>query len=140
MNNLKYRAYLNNEMRYDVTGFEHGHDNQMTGVFIDGDFYHVAGVDDDRVKLYDKAIVMQWSGLIDSNGNDVYTGDIIQFPGCKSTAEVIFKKGMFCIDSQCKPMREVDDLHRQLSTDEFGGRAVVVGNTYENESLLEKTK
>lgn len=64
--------------------------------------------------------VMQYTGLKDKNGVDIYEGDILEreFDGFRF--EVKFRHGMFCA---C-----------QNTNDKFE----VIGNIYENPELLEK--
>jgi uncharacterized phage protein (TIGR01671 family) len=69
MKELKFRAFVNGKMRYDVTGFEHGEKNEMTGVFLNGDDYRI-GPD---------CLVMQATGVVDKNGKDIYEGDLVNY-------------------------------------------------------------
>jgi len=71
MNHLKFRAFANGKMRYDVTGFEHGTANEMAGVFLNGDFHDID----------EECIVMQCSPMKDKNGADIYDGDEVDFIG-----------------------------------------------------------
>lgn len=77
-------------------------------------------------KLIDtkSSVLMQYTGLKDKNGKEIYEGDILRGPK-KFRAEVIFEDGAFTVRKnllyfQRKPM----DLE-------------VIGNIYENPELLE---
>jgi uncharacterized phage protein (TIGR01671 family) len=82
-------------------------------------------------------VVMQYTGLQDSKGVDLYVSDIVHISGRISgpdgpiTAEVIFKDGAFVADPKIPiGVVNVAELLAVTAVD-------VVGNVYENSDMLE---
>lgn len=67
---------------------------------------------------------MQFTGLKDKNGKEIYEGDILAKENVRARYEVIFHKGVFC--------------HEMMGAYHiFSGKEVeVIGNIYENPELL----
>ena len=91
-------------------------------------------------------IVMQFTGLVDKNGTDIYEGDIIEYQGYPENPDyrdarlVKFVKGGFILrylwSNDNKPHES--EYMMQLWYATIPERYVVIGNIHENPELLEK--
>lgn len=85
--------------------------------------------------------IMQYTGLNDKNGKDIYEGDIVNL-GLKNTFTVELKNGSFIL--RHTKIKEIDDTFKvwgNLSRVEdidlkFNLKIEVIGNIYENPELL----
>lgn len=73
--------------------------------------------------------VMQFTGLKDKNGEEIYEGDIIGEAGCAYKVE--FKDGIFCIGGATEPA-----IYWIWARSRKGIVTEVIGNIYENPELL----
>lgn len=120
---IKFRAWdkENKKMKYNITGIEYGNgDGNINGIFIDGDIYEI-----------EKIELMQYTGLHDKNGKEIYEGDIVKKTGSKEIdiGKVIYEYDGFIVDV--------------MNMDRFYGRVYlveifteVIGNIYDNPELL----
>ena len=79
--------------------------------------------------IKNEIILMQYTGLKDKNGKEIFEGDIIEyenFDGTKSIGIVEFKKGGFCLILE-------DGLKTTIMYD---GINEIIGNIYEDKHLL----
>lgn len=88
---------------------------------------------------YGDAILMQYTGLKDKNGKEVFEKDIVHLSsedGMNYNALIIFADGAFCaIDGT-----EDDYGVRRYGLMRYELQMEVIGNIYENPDLLEDTK
>lgn len=119
MRKLKFRAYQDGEMSYDVMcgGFE----ETVPTFFRSGDWIHL-----------DQCKVMQYVGLRDKSGIEVYEGDVLKHDST-SKSVVSFKNGAF--------IRKYKNSNIDLLYDAYIEDGVliaykVIGNIYENPELI----
>ena len=133
MRDIKFRAW-DTQAEEILYGVEHTYDGYKVpmpsfGALLDcPDFY----------------VVMQYTGLKDKDGKEIYEGDIVKFypqsprseelpnPRYGEMGEVFFDIGSFAV-------RPIDKKREgiQFFLDELG-EWVVVGNIYENKELLDE--
>lgn len=85
----------------------------------------------------DKPVYMQYTGLKDKNGKEIYEGDIISTDLDRPFNIVVFRNGAFMF--QCHDNGK-DYYDYMFSVDEESDRweyGEVIGNIYENPELLE---
>lgn len=143
MRAIKFRAWDMdvNTMRKDVTGFE-GIAGLMDGMFIDGDF---------RSIVRGEIVPMQFTGLLDKNGREIYEGDVVKLQvnqhiwfyqiGCSGFDGVnlcaIGIRDNVTIDDETDTYTyQMTDIRAGLTRPIPPG-CEVVGNIHENPVLLE---
>ncbi len=67
--------------------------------------------------------VMQFTGLLDKNGKEIYEGDVIEYGGARNEVKYITELAIY------------DDIFG-LRFASLAGQSEVVGNIYENPELL----
>lgn len=75
---------------------------------------------------FDEVKLMQYTGMKDKNGLEIYEGDIVETPSSKTKYLVDYAEG--CFVGRIK-YREYTTLYKALR---------VIGNIYENPELLER--
>ena len=123
-----------------------------TSFYIDGiGFYYWMGIDNKFKMLNEEQRenieIIQFTGLKDKNGKEIYEGDIIIWfdDGINKKAEVIWKDCGWCAKRIDKEFNEFEkyyqfshfipvEINRNGKIDFFDGE--VIGNIYENPELL----
>lgn len=117
MREIKFRCWYDNHM-FDVTDIDFAYKMiNLTGA--------------DIIKFTD-GILMQYTGLKDKNGKEIYEGDIVRvrYKGKEDIGKIIYEYNGFTIDvmNMKRPYGRVPLIERFTE---------VIGNIYDNPELLE---
>ena len=85
-------------------------------------------------------ILMQYTGLKDKNGKEIYEGDIIFDSFYERKAKVVFLEGAFWLDyiDDFKEYKTIHKRYQLLANYDNKSVLEVIGNIYDNKNLLEE--
>ena len=85
-------------------------------------------------------ILMQYTGLKDKNGKEIYEGDIIFDSFYERKAKVVFLEGAFWLDyiDDFKEYKTIHKRYQLLANYDNKSVLEVIGNIYDNKKLLEE--
>lgn len=125
---IKFRAYSShNHKMYPVSNIEWD---------IDGRIWVIADDGKNGIELMDEeAHLMEYTGLHDKNGREIYEGDIVR-TGTDNIGDpdpmigqVIMREGSWLIENE--KMQEAIELFSEITSRE------VIGNIFENPEMME---
>jgi uncharacterized phage protein (TIGR01671 family) len=132
MRPIKFRAWDKNEnVMFQVGGFanlDYDLENQFNYVTISQESENRPEESTPRTKGIE---LMQFTGLLDKNGREIYEGDILQVQSGNTfgSADVRFENGSFC-------MKTVTNYIFWMHYLEDDAVIEIIGNVYENPELL----
>ena len=134
---LKFRAWDkdNNSMFYSE-------DNQSDDFTFIGEkdglqFYHI---DENRYLKDTNSVLMQYTGLTDKNGVEIFEGDILRLLNSDVLCEVVYEAPSFCRRWLNSKVGNVRGVEMESMAHNTHIAYEVIGNIYENEILLEEYK
>lgn len=137
MRDIKFRAWDNHKKKMIATGYHVIGEVTMFGV-ID-QWVQEQRSDIPSLEYYNHIIEMQFTGLHDKHGNEIYEGDILKRSKelePSFVAVIEFKNGMF--GGTTKPYNNHFIGMPRLNKCDYdgGGYDEIIGNIYEHPSLL----
>lgn len=130
MREIKFKAFdkLNKDV-CEVGFIDFPNKKVQLAIVRDGICYKEYLIDFKHVKM------LQYTGLKDKNGKEIYEGDILQNDR-GTILKVLFEEGAFCATG-------TDALNKSRVFSllyDFYGWSSIIGNIYENPELLEESK
>ena len=138
MREIKFRIFDGVEMNYNVIGFDYNCGGIKRDIVTT--FHEKYGTE--FYQISDNFPLMQYTGLKDKNGKEIYEGDI--FKDCEGKIKlVIWEDNGFKSKYTFKRRYQGEEWFENSITDLGDTQSrrwgvEVIGNIYENEDLLEK--
>jgi len=135
MQDIKFRAWVG-KMEYDITTGKFG------TFFVNkekGDGLHPndsASLTPNTTKYSDDTPVMQYTGLKDKNGNDIYEGDILRWRDSRNLEVKWGTVGWVLYGDLFKKFGLEADSCNEFNTSGYLPYSEIIGNVYENPELL----
>jgi len=127
---IKFRVFTKEDGLCDVIEIDFDNKNVE---YILNDF------DDSASVKFNKCKLLQYTGLKDKNGVEIYEGDIVRIFGLNRTVEVFFKKGSFgYLGTISESFVSFSENYNFNFLENKSNKIEVIGNIYENKELLDE--
>ena len=101
-------------------------------IMNDGTARPVLKLSKKRGMAYKDCPVMQFTGLLDKNGKEIYEGDILEFPSGERR-KVLWQATLACFQHEALDYSRWGQLDEMMAT-----KCEIIGNVYENPELLQE--
>ncbi|WP_431733595.1 YopX family protein, partial [Fusobacterium necrophorum] len=89
---------------------------------------------------YKNIDIMQYTGLKDKNGKEIYEGDIVKVPHFLHDERIKINGVVKYVNNRAEFVIDLEDIEETFYCCNQKDRIEVVGNIYENPELLEEEK
>jgi len=107
--------------------------HEMSGVFGLGVVWEYL-VDQWGIFNWEDVQKLQYTGLKDKNGKEIYEGDVVKLDSWEGVQQIVFIEGAFCLAD--KHGLYVGDIHYINHADK--NQVTIIGNIWENPELLKE--
>ncbi len=135
MRETKYRAW---DKENEVMVYSDDNPNDDFAFIVENDGLQFYYIDSDRHLMDTNSIKLQYTGLKDKNGTEIFHKDIVDWIDGEFSFRAVVEDGYW--QWYLKGVYPIDNFDFADYTDKNQTDLVIVGNIYENPELLEVTE